>query len=316
MPPELPRALWLETACPPRAGSSRTSAGGACRPNSGRLRPDDHEAADDVQRTERVRVGPGQDPVGPGEDERPDRQPVELQPPAGRQQLGVARGQAGHQEGVHRQAAQGHRHRPIGRQARHERALDADPGVRVEDDADHVGGQEGHHEHEQVLVPREQPLRQLPGRLVDRVAEDEAERDEKGQQDVGGHSRRPTGQPEAHLGLVLARCGDDLVGREDDEQTDESPENQDDRSAQAHGRGPLRAGWCGCFAAAGGVMATSWRAWHRRSRDCTPVGPASAMGRSPAIVPSVSGHRVTRPRTACEPGATPPLTGVRRPAPS
>ena len=49
--------------------------------------------------------------------------------------------------------------------------------------------EKGEHEDPQVLVPRKEPLRELPGRLVGRVAQDQPERDLDGQQQEGQRSR-------------------------------------------------------------------------------------------------------------------------------
>ena len=144
----------------------------------------------------------------------------------GRQESRVACADCRQQERIQRHRAERDRRAAVGRQARNERAGDADAGIRIEHDADDVDEQERHDEDPQVLVPREDPLRQLPGRLVGRMAQDQAERDLEGQQQECRDPRRSGGQPDPELGLALRCRRHDLVGRVDEDQRDDRAKHQ------------------------------------------------------------------------------------------
>ncbi len=103
------------------------------------------------------------------------RQAMERQPRPGWQELGVASRQGRDQERVQRQRAERDGGAPVLREARDERSDGTDAGLRVDDQAHDVRHEESRDEDPQVVVPREDPLRQLPRRLVVRVAEHEAD---------------------------------------------------------------------------------------------------------------------------------------------
>ena len=136
---------------------------------------------------------------------------MDLEPDTRSQHLRVTRREACDQEAVQGQGADRHRDAAKARQAGYQGTDRADISVGVEHDTDDVSGRERDREDQQVLVPGKDPLRQLPGRFVDRVAEDQAHGDDEGQDEVG---RRPGGasdEPDPHLGLIGARRGHDLV---------------------------------------------------------------------------------------------------------
>ena len=154
-------------------------------------------------------------------------------------------------------------------------------------------------EDPQVLVPREDPLRQLPGRLVGRVAQDQPERDLDGQQQESRDPGGPGGQPDAELRLVL-RCGrHDLVGRVDEDQ-------RDDR-AKDRGR-PGRTGGTGARLARGGRTGrmVSTDMWSPDVDGGTPT-PSEAPSRE-----KVSGHASDQ-GARCRSRRRPPRTRRSRP---
>src|SRR6185369_18007984 len=128
---------------------------------------------------------------------------MDRQPGAGRQELRVARGESGHEQPVESECPDRDGRAAIARQAWNERPADPDSRVRVDDDADDVGAEEAEDEQPDILVPREQALRELPGRLVDGMAQDQADDDLDSKQDETEQAGRPRGEPDPELGLMV-----------------------------------------------------------------------------------------------------------------
>lgn len=187
---------------------------------------------------------------------------MEREPEAGREELRVPGGQAGREEDVAGQAAEPDGRAAVAREARDERAPQADPGVRIGDEARDVGAEEGEHEDPELLVPRGEVLRDPPPRLVGRVAEEEPEDDLGGEEEVGGDPARPGDEPDPELGDPLRGRRGDLVGRGDDDEPDDRHEDEQGTPAQPHRR---TSGWR--MAEAGAARERATRAARRPTTE-------------------------------------------------